>query len=413
MSAPRDYLQHVDFQLSAIEIQGQPPHYYTSSWGQLNQELLDADNFGGQLHKNIPHTDALDAKLSSIKDSTARMAVVYDFVRQHMEWNGDEGYRSESVKDAWDKKSGSVGDINLILVNLLRDAHLDAHPIMVSTRDHGRINPFYPMMSQFNEVMAYVQIGDDGYILNGADKYNPYRLIPYDVQYTRGYIVDKDNPGWITLVRSVNNRYRTVVIINGEVGENGKLEGNASVNNYDYSKNLRCRRLKDGEAKFKETYFEKDKRNISVDSLQISGQDDDASPLKQEFLFSSKLNASGQYLFIDPNLFSGLETNPFVADHRFTDVNFGYRQSYMIVGTVTVPEGYQFETLPKNERLIMEDTSIVLERIMQAEDTRVSYRINLDFKRPVYFTDEYQMFREFYKKLYDALNEQIVIRKKS
>jgi len=37
----------------------------------------------------------------------------------------------------------------------------------------------------------------------------------------------------------------------------------------------------------------------------------------------------------------------------------------------------------------------------------------VEFKRPVYYTTEYDDFREFYKKLYATLNEQIVIRKKS
>ena len=40
-------------------------------------------------------------------------------------------------------------------------------------------------------------------------------------------------------------------------------------------------------------------------------------------------------------------------------------------------------------------------------------RINLDFKKPFYSAAEYGGFREFYKKLFDILNEQFVIRKKA
>jgi hypothetical protein len=83
----------------------------------------------------------------------------------------------------------------------------------------------------------------------------------------------------------------------------------------------------------------------------------------------------------------------------------------MIVGSISLPDGYSVESLPKNIRMIMQDTSIVMERLMQVDEGRLSYRISLDFQRPVYFTEEYPDFKEFYKKLYASLNEQIVLRK--
>lgn len=46
-------------------------------------------------------------------------------------------------------------------------------------------------------------------------------------------------------------------------------------------------------------------------------------------------------------------------------------------------------------------------------ENRLSVRINLEFKKPFYSIDEYSDFKEFYKKLFDILNEQFVIRKKS
>ncbi len=413
MSAPNDYLQRITFQFTGYQFPGEAPHTFNTTWASINQEFLDDEDFGGQLHKNVPHTADLDALLANLSDSTARMAAIYEYVRRHIDCNEEEGlFSQQGIKTAWDKKVGSVADINLLLVNLLRDARLDAHPLLVSTRDHGRVNIFSNQYEQFNKVMAYVYVGGHYYILNAADKYNPYRLIPYDVQYTKGFVIDKDNPGWVTLVDD-KSKYRTVVIINGDVDSTGKLTGSASITNFDYSKNLRCKRLKEGLDKYKDTYFTKAYSNLSVDSLEVSGQDNDSLPLKQELDFNYTLNGSGQYLFLSPNLFTGLEKNPFVAEHRFTDVDFGYRQSYMVVGTISIPDGFTFETLPKNMRMIMQDTSIVLERLAQADDGRVSFRIGLEFKRPVYYLDEYDDFREFYKKLFATLNEQIVIKKKS
>jgi hypothetical protein len=412
MSAPRDYLQHIDFQLSAIRVPGEADHSYRSSWTALNQELLDDDEFGGQLHRNVPHTKDLDARLATLGSDDLKVGAIYDYVRKNMDWNGQERVYSESIKGAWDKKSGSEADINLLLVNLLRDAGLDAHPLLVSTRDHGHTNPFYPLLSQFNKTLAIVDVGENRYVLDATDKYTPYWMIPFEVQYTRGLVVDKEAPRWVTLYHPAD-QFRTVVVMNGDVDANGKLNASASISSFGYSRNTRCKDYKEGAGHFKDTYFTKPYSSLHVDSMTVENVEDDSLPLKQTVNFSAQLSASGQYTFLTPNLFLGLEKNPFVAERRFTDVDFGSTRSYVLVGSITIPDGFTFETLPKNVRMIMEDTSIVLVRLMQADDNQLSYRINLDFKRPVYYVQEYDGFREFYKKLFATLNEQIVIKKKA
>jgi hypothetical protein len=125
------------------------------------------------------------------------------------------------------------------------------------------------------------------------------------------------------------------------------------------------------------------------------------------------LEHSGDYWFFSPNLFLGLNRNPFTRPTRFSDIDFGYLQSYTVVGSVALPEGFGVEALPKNMRMIMPDTSILLERILQLDEDRLGFRIRVEFKRPRYYVDEYDAFREFYKRLFDALNEPVVIRKKS
>jgi len=62
--------------------------------------------------------------------------------------------------------------------------------------------------------------------------------------------------------------------------------------------------------------------------------------------------------------------------------------------------------------MIMPDTSIVFSRIMGANEEQLAMRTTLQFKKPFYKAEDYGYFREFYKKLFDLLNEQIVIKKK-
>jgi hypothetical protein len=414
MSAFKDYLQHVEFKLSSIRVPGQPEMTYNTSWKRINDDLLARNDFGAQLDKNVPNTEDLDAQLVPVGDSLARMTLVYNYVRHHMEHQatGNDRFSQEGVKSAWEARKGGTGSINLLLINLLRKAGLRAYPLLVSTRKHGAVNIANPELAQFNEVLALVWIGDKKYVLDGTDKFTPSLLIPYDVQYSKGFIIDRDSYGWVDLY-DAGDAFRISVIVTGEITDKGILKGSASIYNYAYSKVPRCRILDEGMDRFKTIFYTGAYKDFRVDSLAVTNMETDSLPLDQELRFRTRLNSSGDYLFYAPALFLGLERNPFLAAHRFSDVDFGYVQHYTISGSLRLPDGFRLDTLPKNIRMIMPDTSIVLERQMQVDDNVLSYRIDLDIKRPVYFADEYDNFREFYKRLFATLNDPVVIRKKS
>jgi len=419
ISCEDDYLQRVESRLIAYNY----PTRRVSlvySWPQIIRELMEDEDFGVQLKKNIPRTSDLDAELKTCKSAYGKMLTIHSYVRKNMEWNGNDNiWALEGVKSAWKDKKGTTGEINLILVNLLKDADLDAFPILVSTREHGQINQFVPSVRDFDKVMAYVKISESGqektYVLDATDKFTPSQLIPYDVMYSQGLVIEKLDTyewGWKTLCDEKQG-FKNLVLLQADIDETGLMKGKVSVNSYDYSRVSRIPDLKKGKDKFVEEYFTSDNPAAKIDSFSVANEENDSLPLVQDFQFSEPIQASGEYSYFSVNMFSGLERNPFVADTRFSDVFFGARRNYIIVGNFSIPDAYTFEELPKNLRMILPDTSISFTRMSAVTGNRLSVRINLEFKKPFYSIEEYSDFKEFYKKLFDILNEQFVIRKKT
>ncbi|HUZ57586.1 MAG TPA: DUF3857 domain-containing protein [Hanamia sp.] len=412
MGAVKDYLQRVIFQLSQIDYGNGDVRDVRSTWPKLSQDLLEDDDFGVQLKKNIPHTQELDDSLKNVTDDYNKMKIIYDYVRRNMNWDGKERiYSMNGIKSAWDKKSGSNSEINLILINLLRDEGLTAYPLLVSTKDNGEVNTLYPFLQQFNNAMACVVIGEKKYILNAADKYNPASMIPYDVLNSEGFIVDANNGGWITL-SSDKDIYKNTVSLIAQITPQNTMTGNATVYSYDYAKNPMVKRWVEDKSSFND-YYSKAYNGLKIDNMEVSGQNDDSKPLTQKFEFSMPVNSSGDYEYFTINLFQGLDKNPFIANQRYTDIEFNYKQSFSITGTIFIPDNYQFDALPKNIKMIMPDTSIILTRLLQANSNSVEYRITLDFGKSYYQAKDYPLLQEFYKKLFSILNEQIVIKKKT
>lgn len=406
-----DYYQRVDFQLSAFTPPGGQTVSFRTTWEKLNEELIADESFGGQLRKNVPGMDGLKTMLKLTANEPEKVRLIYNYVQKNMNWNGRHSiYSIDGIKQAWDKRSGNTGDINLLLVNLLKDAGLKAAPILTSTKDNGKVNTIVPFLQQFNEVLACVETSDGSVlIMDAADKNNPYSLVPYDVQSTEGLRVDKKGPGFLTL--ATNTQLRHNISVQLRLDEDGKLNGEALKSSYDYGKNIQLNIHRKG--KLKETFRLSDGITLTPDSLSVKGADNDSLPLEQHLWFSGSLQPSGGYSFIPYHLFTGLGKNPFTAENRQTDIDFNYPQKYTITGSVIIPENFSFDDLPRNMRMIMADTSIVLSRMLQKDDNILSFRVTIDFKRPVYAADEYPDVKEFYKKLYEALDEKIVLKKKS
>ena len=63
--------------------------------------------------------------------------------------------------------------------------------------------------------------------------------------------------------------------------------------------------------------------------------------------------------------------------------------------------------------MTLEDGSLSVSRMLAVQGNMISTRITLEFKRPFYSPEEYADLREFYKKMYSLLDEQVVFKKKS
>jgi hypothetical protein len=198
----------------------------------------------------------------------------------------------------------------------------------------------------------------------------------------------------------------------GAIDDAGNMKGNGLVNNYDYARVQRVKEWKDDSQKFKNDYFIKSYPGLQIEDITVNNVEADSLPLEQKVKFSSVLNGSGEYRYFNINLFSGLEKNPFIANTRISDIDFGVNREYIIFGNYTIPPGFVFDGLPENISMTTSDNSIIFNRTLQVESNLLNIRMTLEFKNTFYTADSYAEFQEFYKKLIDKLNEQVVIRKK-
>lgn len=410
MSGFNDYLQRINLQLAAIVINGVERRTYTTTWPKLAEELWDFDHFGVQIKKRVSISE-LDKEVEKYISKKEKVECIHRYLREHFEWNGEEDFTCINVKKIADEHKGSTGDLNILLLSLLRSNDIECYPLLISTRDHGKILSEYPFLDQFNSLNVLVNDGQKHYVINAADKYNPTSLIPYDVMGMDAFLADKEKAN-IVAIWDGNMVEKNMVSYMATLGEDGNLAGAVYISRSGYAKNPKLKALKEGNEQYVNEQIKGDYQNLVIEEFTATNTGVDTLNLEERFKFKTKLQGSGDYLFFNPNLFTGLAKNPFIAEKRVSDIDFGFLQRTVLNTQIVIPDNYEVEELPKAPGLLMADSSISFRRKFVQQGNTVILRMSLDINRPVFGADEYEDFREFYKQLYAMLNEQLVLKKK-
>ncbi|GAB2958061.1 hypothetical protein GCM10027048_26140 [Hymenobacter coalescens] len=148
MTAARDYLAGIDFELDVIQFDVARPHQVTSTWEKISEEMLKDEQFGQWLEHRTPLTAAAEALTTSHPDPAARAAAALALVQQAVRYNGEERrYAVSPVRRVVEQQRGSSAELNLLLIRTLCDAGLKAAPVLVSTRAHGQVQTEVPLLS--------------------------------------------------------------------------------------------------------------------------------------------------------------------------------------------------------------------------------------------------------------------------
>lgn len=412
----KDNLQRMRFILSAIKYSLKSNmRTLDMNWWQLRHAIVTDDDFGPQLRQTLVDPDKMLTTAKTLISDEEKIGYIFNKIKNDIKWNGEnEWFTRDGVKKAWDKKQGNSTEINLILYSFLKQAGINCFPLFVSTRDNGKINSGYPDMNAFNKTVVSVNAATKkAYTLDASNKFNTWTDVPFELLNSTGFFVDPSSWGIHMLVPLKNdNPSRKIVFVTAEIKPGGKLDGNAQINDFSYHR-TNCLQEYDklGEKKYIDKLKDND-NSLAITGYKRENIDKDTLPLTESFNFQQELTGSDEnYTFINPNLFSSFHTNPFLSETRNSEIDFGSLNYYAINGIYKIPAGYKIESIPKPTSLMMPDTSIAFKRVVAEQEGSIMVHYTINYKHAVFPADEYPSIRDFYKKMFDLLNEQIVLKK--
>ena len=411
-STLNNHIQKINFLL--VE-QKEPLNYYryVESWQQITGHLLEEDYFGQQLDKENGWMDDLTQPLlKGVVSKFERAKKIYEYIRNHFSCT-DYSRRTmdQTLKNLVKSGKGNVAELNLLLTAMLRHEHLDADPVLLSTRSHGITYSVYPILSQYNYVICRAIIDGKTFYLDASEPMMGFGHLPMRCYNGECRLVNKEATAMTLSPDSVTEtKITSIFIINDEKGNLvGSLQQTPG---YYESTGIREQVKEKGQDDVQKEIKKSYGGEINISNFHIDSLDKYDYELGIHFDFDIN-DEKEDIIYMNPLFGEGYKENPFKSAERLYPVEMPYTKDATLNLQLEVPQGYLVDELPGSliVKLNEQEDAVFEYRISQSGDN-ISLRSRVRFRRSYFLPEEYETLREFFNLIVKKQAEQIVFKKK-
>ncbi|MEO1805773.1 MAG: DUF3857 domain-containing protein [Bacteroidota bacterium] len=381
-----------------------------SNWPDFTKNLMKESSF--TQYKRGPKTILKSLNITSFKGKSEEETIhnIFYYVRDRMIWNGAFRIGTEKkLKDSFQEAYGSSSDINQLLIFLLQEAGVDAKPMITSTRGNGNVNKKWPIFSEFNIMVAYVETHTRDYVLDATldvatTDYPPSYLINQD-----GWVLDskhKDGGMWHKIQTDVPMKKQLLVAT--EIDNEGIVQAKVTeIRTGYYGDFYRSQTKKDLQAYIEDQYQEGSLAEFSIEPREK----DRGIKMIYKLELEEYARQAGDLLFLSPWLGFGQKENPFDTPQRLFPIDFGIKGKKQFSSLLNIPEGYQIESLPDPVHYSLPNQDISFFFQVEPIQDQIQVQSIWTINRTTFDPSSFQSLKKLYDKIIQAQQSQIILRK--
>lgn len=370
---------------------------------------------GDQAHNTVDTLKILvDSLVGAVPDTVEKLHLLYNFVRDSMEWNQDYAVKADELESLKYLKSGEGNnvEINTVLKVLMELAGIPCAGMILPTLDHG-VPVNFPIRSQFNQFIVVAQIGTEKYFLNATDPMRPYTLPDINDLASAGYLIQRRNGGWMPIPNTYPSSQQALYSIN--IDSLGRIQGRVYMRLGGYlAVQFRtiCKELED-ESDLWDNLTSPSLTDTDISAQTIEHPDNPDKPLKISYQLNSGdfSRSAGDFLYLTPLLDFGEDENPFLEPKRMYNIEMGSLQSTKIISNIIVPPTYSVESLPKSIQVVLPDKSMSFIFACEQMGNRIQIISEYKTTQATFAPHTYPALKQLYDHMLAKQSEQIVLKK--
>lgn len=327
---------------------------YSTTWDDIRKSLLEDENFGRQMNRMNLVKNFLPTEIRANISVHDKLSDILNFVQKEYTWNGNTGiFTDKGVRNLLSTKTGNVAEINLLLIMLLRDVGIEADPVILTTINKGVLKHYSPSITIPNYVVVLAEVNGKNYLLDAASKYTKVNMIaPMALNYN-GIRMGKEAQ---VIDIAYNDISQTFLTVESKLNPDFSFEGTFS----DKDTKLYSVIVNDIYNRNKEEFIKgyKDKYKFTLSDIKPTTVNDDFETT-MNFHSDTFVDKIGNKIAFNPMLFLYTHDHDFnQKETRVSPIEFLSGNEKVKKITITLPEGYVFESIPSSKKFRTDDDSI-------------------------------------------------------
>jgi hypothetical protein len=405
-----DYVPRLEFWLASVKFPNRKMEPLITNWKDVAFRLKQSHGFGRALNR----TGFVNQAIKQIKKENVthkQMALaIYKYVQNYMKWNGYYSVGCPGgLRKSYTEKTGSTGEINLILLSMLRKVGIKANPVLLSTRGNGKLRVDQPaILPKCNYMIVQAMIEGYPVLMDATEKMIPMGSLPPRCLNGVGRLLDSEGGKWISLY-SMQNRVQNNIMLSLEGGV-------AKANIHIHYHGINAYKERQSLMKHKEEKYTAKrwaKSSCKLQKYEIKNAQNIYQPLitKYEVELEDGVKQMADMIYIPTLLVNDFDDTPFKAKTRKFPIDFGapFARNYFM--SIDIPKGYKVESLPKQKVIALENRGGRFTYMANEKNGKIQVIVRFSIRRPLFASTEYLGLRELYNQAVEKLQEQIVLKK--
>lgn len=367
---------------------------YSLSWEDIRKRLYEHENFGGELKRENLVKNILPEEIKSIPNREERANAILKFVEKNYTWNKEvDVVTDKGIKNLISTKIGNSAEINLLLIMLMRNAGLNANPVVLPTVGRGMLLDYSPTITQLNYVFACVENNGNFYYYDATSKIADVFELPRRALNDRGVLMTDKEAKVVAVFYP--NKSQTFLTVDAKLNPDGTFSGAFSDRDTNLYANFVNEMYLDNKEDYKKIY--KDKYKFALDSLNSGVKENGDFETTFNFNSDTFVDVIGNKLVFNPLLFLYSQNHDFnQSQPRRAPLQFFTANEKIKKVTITLPEGYVFENVPKLKKIRTEDSSIAYSYTPTVEGNKLTLETTTLIDGDSFPAEYYPAFKQIF-----------------
>ena len=205
-----------------------PPAMSGGTWANLGRRYWEV-YFAGRLSATAAVHDLAQRLAGGAAAPLEKARAITRWMRRNVRYVAIEigigGYQPHRASEVLERRYGDCKDQVCLLIALLREAGLDARPALVRTRDRGPVDAQILNLYQFNHMIAWLPLGEEGIWIDPTASYASMDHVPAVEQGVKVLLVGPEGGRFVETPVSPPERSTASVRMTATLDSAGTLTG--------------------------------------------------------------------------------------------------------------------------------------------------------------------------------------------